>query len=443
MARPSDNALKYYNQDTSDDDNLQYVEAIHSHVGYSLVHKLWKHIYGGPGGYYREWSEINQRLFCKNNNFTMDQLQDVLKTCFEPGIAIFSEQMYKDHKIITSSGVQKRWHKIVCEAGRKNNTLRDEYRLIDLPAHIPPAIPQQNTPAKELPASNKDVNNNGGVVSGGIIGGGTTQSKVKESKRKKSNLLTQKSKVPKTPSAPEKPALPENGEDKGKQPEPYWQEIVKVWNDFVIEKFKEPPLFAGQDPKFLKSIIGKLKKRCAAKNEEWSQPNALQRFKSFLQYAFADAWLAKNFILKNLDTQFEKVGRDPKKTEQLSKQQEEPCSEKDLEFLYQRFHEPDFKFWSIQPTHFDFLHQRGLVEISPEMLDYARQLRIRDFVGSNQASDRRLAEAYELNKGPDQSPEVKADIPNLEKLAKRVCIKCYFEKLKSEGALNLRLIEKQ
>lgn len=132
MARPKDNSLKYYNQDTKDDDNLQYVEAIHSFIGYAVVHKLWKHIYGGPGGYYCLWDDINKMLFCKNNGITLDQLNSILETCYQEGIEIFSREMAEKHKILTSKGIQKRWTKIVKEAGRSNNKVDKLHRLINL-----------------------------------------------------------------------------------------------------------------------------------------------------------------------------------------------------------------------------------------------------------------------------------------------------------------------
>lgn len=177
MARHRDNSLQYYNQDTKDDDNLQYVEAVHGLLGYAIVHKLWKQIYGSPGGYYCEWKEINQRLFCKNNGITLDQLQEILGTCYGAGIEIFSEKMVQEHQILTSKGVQKRWLKIVKECGRKNTTISESYLLVDLsdidnsatnqetppPHHLTVVVPQQNK-INESKGKESNISGDGGTV---------------------------------------------------------------------------------------------------------------------------------------------------------------------------------------------------------------------------------------------------------------------------------------
>ncbi|KAF0194115.1 MAG: hypothetical protein FD166_3573, partial [Bacteroidetes bacterium] len=141
MARPATNALNYYNRDVKDEDNLQYVEAVHGLIGYAIVDKLWKHIYGGPGGYYCEWTQINQMLFCKNTGITLEELTKILNTCFQTGIEIFSKEQYEKNQILTSSGTQKRWKKIVTEAGRRQNLIHPDYELNPI---------LENTPANEL-----------------------------------------------------------------------------------------------------------------------------------------------------------------------------------------------------------------------------------------------------------------------------------------------------
>jgi hypothetical protein len=142
MARPKDNSLKYYNQDTKDDDNLQYIEAEHGFMGYAIVHKLWKHIYGGPGGYFCPWDEINKKLFCKNNGITIVDLDKILDTCFQSGIEIFNREMAVANKILTSKGIQKRWLRIVKEAGRSNNKVDKLHQLI----HLEEEKPGETTP---------------------------------------------------------------------------------------------------------------------------------------------------------------------------------------------------------------------------------------------------------------------------------------------------------
>jgi hypothetical protein len=90
------------------------------------------------------------------------------------------------------------------------------------------------------------------------------------------------------------------------QPEPYWQNIVNAWFAFNKNNFGEDPSFLRDDPKILKRIIGRLKTRAAAANVEWTNEAALKRFQAFLDKAFADRWLAENYLLSNLEKQFDK-----------------------------------------------------------------------------------------------------------------------------------------
>ena len=130
MARTKDDSLKYYNQDTKDDDNLQYVEAMHGLNGYAVVHKLWKHIYGSPYGYFCPWDDFNKMLFCKNNGIQIDFLNDVINTCCQPGVEIFNSTILNEKKVLTSKGIQKRWLKIVKECGRTRCKIDVQYLLI-------------------------------------------------------------------------------------------------------------------------------------------------------------------------------------------------------------------------------------------------------------------------------------------------------------------------
>lgn len=244
MARPTTNSLIYFNVDVKEDDNLKYIEALHGHLGYYVVHKLWKHIYGGPGGYYCEWGEINQRLFCKENNISIDQLKDIISTCFSEDIRLFNKEMFDRHKILTSSGVQKRWKKIVVEAGRKKCHILLDYDLISTAADILP--PPETTPAVQLSGDKLAVNR-----------GETTQSKVKESKVKESTVVGASENGQRSsagpgvgaaiaaPAAPQKDLLKkESGTDavpKKKKIAPGGRDLpadVQQVKDFVIEKMK-------------------------------------------------------------------------------------------------------------------------------------------------------------------------------------------------------------
>jgi hypothetical protein len=211
LARPANNSLSYYNQDTKDDDNLQYVEAMHGLTGYAIVHKLWKHIYGGPGGYYCEWNNINKMLFCKNNGIELKLLNEVLETCFGDEIGIFDKELAENSKILSSKGIQKRWSKIVKEAGRRSNTVQELHRLCSLDTEQPPDNPQITTPPLILKGTETPQSK-------------VKKSKVNESKEKQSN-------------APEAPVVVFSDFLKNNFSEaflPIWQR----WKDYKLREFK-------------------------------------------------------------------------------------------------------------------------------------------------------------------------------------------------------------
>jgi len=387
MARPSDNSLKYYNQDTKDDDNLQYVEAQHGLMGYAVVHKLWKHIYGSPGGYYCEWSNINKSLFCKNHGITVVELDAILATCFEDGIQIFDKSMLENHKILTSRGIQKRWLKIVKECGRKHNTVEELYRLVSLHTDNPPILGEETTPPPVL------------------IGTKTPQSKVKESKvkeRKEKELI----------KPPQKnAAVPNNYSN-----QQIWDVLVKTWVDFNQQKFNEKPSFTATDGKKLKSIAEKLRKRAMEKGSQWSIQDAGPKFLLFLNAAYGyDTWLPKNFLLKNLESQFDAVIMD-----QRNKSVKGPASTVySIDQLKQKFMDNSIKLSDIRLENYTAVKDKGCV-ITEDHYRIARAKRAETLVGSNKSSDQQLASHYLSNA---DTVLTKQDKGNLDTLAMRYAVR--------------------
>lgn len=385
MARPTDNSLKYYNQDTKDDDNLQYVEAVHGLMGYAIVHKLWKHIYGSPGGYYCEWSNINQSLFCKNHGVTVAELDAILSTCFEDGISIFNKQMLDDHKILTSHGIQKRWVKIVKECGRKHNMVNELYRLISLPTDTTPLTSEETTPP---------------VI---LISTETPQSKVKESKGKE--IKVNKS------LKPSHAAPVVRGES-----QIIWDELVRTWFDFNLQKFKEKPSFTATDAKKLKSISEKLRKRAADKKQPWSIQDAGAKLLLFLNAAYGyNDWLQKNFLLKNLESQFDAVVMN-----QAGKATKAPVVKVlSLDKLKMKFNDNTITLADVHYEHFDVVKDLGCV-ITDDHYAIARTKRAELLISGNRSSDHTLAQQYLKN---DETPQTKQDKANLDLLAMRYAVR--------------------
>ncbi len=357
MARPADNSLKYYNRDVKDDDNLQYVEAVHGLIGYAIVDKLWKHIYSCPGGYYCEFGEINQRLFCKKNGISLDDLHKILATCFQEGIAIFSQEQFEKNKILTSSGVQKRWSRIVREAGRKQCEIRPEYYCIRSNGEETIAAVvfsgEETTPPVPLPVRK------------------IPQSKVKESKRKKSKVKETSDTNP-TGGAPAKPAPKATSakNDNEEPPEPFWEELVKIWFAFHKKNSLDEPSFTGRNPRFLKNLIQLLKKRSARKNIEWTCENACSSLQYFLAHAFADEWLKSHFLLENLVKQFDAVYQrailqKQAKKEMVSSQNHATAQgiAEEIKFLYERFVDNELDDRLLLPEYYDKMVTRNMLPV--------------------------------------------------------------------------------
>ena len=97
-------------------------------------------------------------------------------------------------------------------------------------------------------------------------------------------------------------------EKKAKRPaEPYWSDMVGVYFDFCRNRFNDVPTFDGSAPRDMKTIIAALRVRAEAANVEWTHETATTRWRSFLEYAFCDRWLAENWLLQNINRQKDKI----------------------------------------------------------------------------------------------------------------------------------------
>jgi hypothetical protein len=180
MARHRDNSLKYYNRDVYDDDNLKFIQATNGLIGWAVVEKLRQKIYASPGGYFVPWNAVTERLFCSENKISLEEFKSILDNCFLDDIRLFSREMYDKHKILTSSGIQKRWLKIVTECKRKYPVITPEYSLIQ---------PEENTPA---PDTNQNYSG-GNHTAPAILPNNTgvsTQTKLNETTVKEKKLTT-------------------------------------------------------------------------------------------------------------------------------------------------------------------------------------------------------------------------------------------------------------
>ena len=89
----------------------------------------------------------------------------------------------------------------------------------------------------------------------------------------------------------------------------YWQALVKTWFEFYKTNpgNGEEPTFEGEAPKSLKKICERLEKRSEAKNIPWNESTACDTLKKFLTYAYGLTWIKDNFLLPNLERQYDKI----------------------------------------------------------------------------------------------------------------------------------------
>lgn len=171
MGRQNEVSLPYFELDCHMDEKVKLIRAEYGLKGFAIVVMMYQHIYGGDYGYYCEWDEERLLLFMSDNGLigeSKNLIDEVVRACIRRDI--FSERLFKEYGILTSSGVQKQYLKAT--AKRQVVNLKKEYLLISVPKN----------------RSNVVINS----ISGGIKmidGGINSQSKSKsKSKSNKNNM---------------------------------------------------------------------------------------------------------------------------------------------------------------------------------------------------------------------------------------------------------------
>ncbi|KAB2334290.1 DUF4373 domain-containing protein [Bacillus mesophilum] len=171
MARPTKEGLDYFplDVDMDQDDKVALIEAQHGVTGFAIVVKLFMKIY--KNGYFYNWTEKEQLLFSRIINVDINSVIEVVNDCIKWGL--FSDEMYENHAILTSNGIQKRY--LEAASRRQKVKIPSDHLLLS---------PSQVDEYKNLiiEGVNDDINN----YSDGVNDNTGTQSKVKESKVKKS-----------------------------------------------------------------------------------------------------------------------------------------------------------------------------------------------------------------------------------------------------------------
>lgn len=150
MGRQREVSLPYFELDCHMDGKIELIEAEYGLKGFAIVIKLYQRIYGGEFGYYCEFTPdiallLAARLCGSSSGvsgkvgtasdkgslpgFPKNLITDVVAASIRRDI--FSEQMFRDYGILTSSGIQKQYLKAT--AKRESVELKKEYLLINVP----------------------------------------------------------------------------------------------------------------------------------------------------------------------------------------------------------------------------------------------------------------------------------------------------------------------
>lgn len=126
--------LDYFELDCHMEEKVRLIQAEFGLKGFAVVVKLYQKIYG-EFGYYCEWNDDSLLLFMSENGVSSDRknlINEIISACIRRNI--FSERLFKEYGILTSSGVQKQYLKAT--AKRQVVNLKKEYLLISVPENI-------------------------------------------------------------------------------------------------------------------------------------------------------------------------------------------------------------------------------------------------------------------------------------------------------------------
>lgn len=132
--RPNKAGLDYFELDCHMEEKVRLIQAEFGLKGFAIVVKLYQKIYGELG-YYCEWNEDSSLLFMSENGVSSrdekNLINEIVSACIRRNI--FSERLFNDFGILTSSGVQKRY--LNATSKREKVELKKEYLLISVPVN--------------------------------------------------------------------------------------------------------------------------------------------------------------------------------------------------------------------------------------------------------------------------------------------------------------------
>jgi hypothetical protein len=109
MARPKKQGVDYFSLDVHCDNKIKFLKIKFGMLGFGTLISLYQHIYFN--GYFCEWKEDDILLFADEIKVDINLLNEIITECFSR--SIFSKECYDCYKILTSSGIQKRYCEII------------------------------------------------------------------------------------------------------------------------------------------------------------------------------------------------------------------------------------------------------------------------------------------------------------------------------------------
>ena len=289
MARPIKNFCDYFPHDR-DMRNHKKIKAIRTKfgiTGYAIWVMILETLTGSDGNVF-EYSDIEFELLSGDYGVSGAEIRQVTDYC------ILLEMLFLKDGFVSSESLNERLAPVY------------EKRRVNV-----------RKSSKQLRVHGKFADNN--TADAVVSVTETPQSKVKYSKVNNTNTLSNsdelgdlKKDVPnigiKKNQEPKKKVAPKK---KGRNPdsEPYWKEIRARWIWFnKTHLIFDPQPIPERDYSHMHRIIEKLRERAVGQAVEWTEQNALDRWEKFLTAAYTkDEWLAKNFLLGNLETKMQKI----------------------------------------------------------------------------------------------------------------------------------------
>lgn len=148
MARPKKQGVDYFSLDVHCDNKIKFLKIKFGMVGFGTLISLYQHIYFN--GYFCEWGDDDILLFADEIKVDIKLLNEIIEECFSR--SIFSKNCYDCYKILTSSGIQKRYCEIIKR--RQDTDIVAKY-LVNVDNNL---VNVDNNPINECSSTQSKVN---------------------------------------------------------------------------------------------------------------------------------------------------------------------------------------------------------------------------------------------------------------------------------------------